>query len=125
MYTGGDISTTTCPWNCITGYYPDVFGPCYKCYLTAKSYPTSYGTSAGPSSRSWACNAGYYVSGSSCGACEAGKYKTTASPDLWLSCSAICLRAGTYESIACTTTTNSVCSSCTNLVSNAVYTGVG
>ena len=57
-----------------------------------------------------ACDTGYF--------CLAGASTQTL-------CTATCAAAGTYESVACATTVDRVCSGCTNLVGNATYTGVG
>jgi hypothetical protein len=40
-------------------------------------------------------------------------------------CTPVCAAAGTYQSVACTLTTDRVCSGCSNLKASATYTGVG
>lgn len=109
--TGCTLTATACNNNNPTGYYRAACTGSADgvCTLCSNKPSNSYYTGASPTYNSnacpWACNSGFYVSGSSCVAC------TTCN-------------AGQYQTTACTSTANRQCQTCAantvSTTSNAV-----
>ena len=134
VYTGPGqpYGTNTCAWACKSGFYQsagacvacstascpvgqyrgacaaNADAPCVVCTVKPSSSAfTSAGAPYNTDTCTWACNPGYYRSGTTCTACT-----TAACP------------VGQYRG-ACTATGDAPCVACTKAPANAAYTSAG
>jgi len=146
--------TSQCPYKCIPGYYiVGTSNMCVACtgigvYSTGSEttcisctnkpanayYQTpvtfNYGSNACP----WDCNTGFYKSGTSCIACPTGTYHSQGdnilietldgSRNQCISCSTCLASSGSYIQSSCTSTSNTICFTCTAQCNAGYYKSI-
>jgi hypothetical protein len=146
-----ETQSPDCQWECNAGYYR-TGGTCIRCATLAGRYAPSSGQTAcyectnapansvyvavspgfvdvssfdGTTNNClWACNAGYGLQGSACGACPTGNYAGLRTVDgvttrVCMPCR-VCV-AGTYESSQCASLADRGCTACSYVCAASQY----